>query len=345
VEIKVDDYIVITISSDDNAAEECFLEKAGRGDNGDWCYAAMLPCCTTKLSKPTENDTSNKEECYSFYLINAKYWKCDEDGHDHKCTCENKNPHGKIKALLQKIDNCTKEIIIWTHNTDNINCKIIKKLFHNATRTSCDSFSHKSPDHAVETFMFNVCQNGQDNFEQEFKKLIEYSLNKKSNSYLISLSIFLPLDIDMQALEITENKETYVENMLTDLEVLNNSKEYKGKNKENEHYRTKLYTLWYLLGEEQYKEKVLLEPTELTPIPKGNQTDYLRKLTGLDSVDLKNSPIYKFLESLDTAVKYEDIKSDCLNTFFSEHEKEEDINTFSKWYRALADELKKLMKS
>lgn len=189
MEIKLDDYIVITISSEDDA-ETRFLEQAGRMNNNEWYYAAMGPGCKNKLIKCPNGNTSNQGDSYSFYLINAKYWKCNDNKHDHKynCNCKSKTPNEEICSLLKAIDSNNKNIIVWTHNTDNIACDTINKLFKNST-PHCNSFSHQSPYHAVETFMFDVCKNNENNFESEFKKLIEYSLKKNSKPHLIALSI------------------------------------------------------------------------------------------------------------------------------------------------------------
>jgi len=188
VEIKIEDYIVITISSAKDA--ECaFLVTVGRKDSESWYYAAMGPGCENKtISKPTYNDTSNEQKCYSFYLINAEYWKCENNDHRYNCNCTNKKPSNEINSLLERIKNCKRKIIIWTHKSDNIFRDAIESSLEKQSNIY-DSFSHSHENSIVEQFMFKVCKTSQDNFEQEFKKLIESSLKNLLTPHLIALSI------------------------------------------------------------------------------------------------------------------------------------------------------------
>ena len=69
------------------------------------------------------------------------------------------------------------------------------------------------------------------------------------------LHLFLPLDIDMQTLEIlkddTEKVETYLHgDKYTDIEGMFESREG------DEHYRQKLYDLWHLLGKQDYLRQI-----------------------------------------------------------------------------------------
>ncbi len=149
------------------------------------------------------------------------------------------------------------------------------------------------------------------------------------------LHLFLPLDIDMQALKATENQEGYLNNMRTDLDEPYKSGKYKD-GKIDEHYRQKLYDLWFLLKpSEENKERASPEGIKLTPI--NNPHDDLLKLAGLGNGISEESPIYKFLESLDErktkAINY------LLEPFESSDLKEcdgKEINSFHDWYCALA---------
>lgn len=220
MEIETDDYIVIAISREKDA-ETAFLKKAGRANTENWCYSAMGSNCENKtISKPCDLEINNNQVCYSFYLINAYCWKC-HVMHQAECSCSNnRKPSEKIKKLLENIKKNGKKIIVWTHSADDIPCNEIKELFDDKL-SFCDSFSHVTPNHIVEDFMLKVCKNGHDNFQEEFKKLIEASLKKIALS-ILHLHLFLPLDIDMQALEILfkEGKEaeaaSYFREMLTE---------------------------------------------------------------------------------------------------------------------------------
>lgn len=208
MEIKVGDYIVITVSSEKDAETE-FLKKAGRSDGEVWCYAAMGPDCTqTTISKPTKENTSNETKCYSFYLINAECWKCGKQQHKDNCSCNKSQPSGKIKSLLESIKKCNKKIIVWTHTTDNITCQEIKLLFNN-NRTFCDSFSHLSTNHEVEKFMFQVCKNGngQDNFQEKFIQLIKASLKPHLIAHTLRADILTPF-IPFHLFHQLDNKES-----------------------------------------------------------------------------------------------------------------------------------------
>lgn len=214
MEIETGDYIVIVISREKDA-ETAFLKKAGRSNTENWCYSAMGSNCGNKtISKPCDLEINNNQVCYSFYLINAYCWKC-HVMHHAECSCSNnRKPSEKIKKLLENIKKNGKKIIVWTHNTDDIPCAEIRELFHEKL-SSCDLFSHTSPNHIVEDFMVKVCGNGQNNFQKEFKKLIEAFLKKKPNSIL---HLFLPLDIDMQALDLLkdEKRKKYLDEMYKD---------------------------------------------------------------------------------------------------------------------------------
>ena len=155
------------------------------------------------------------------------------------------------------------------------------------------------------------------------------------------IHLFLPLDIDMQALETTENKESYFNDMYADLEELYKSGKYKD-GKSDEHYRQKVYDLWYLLDPSpKNKNRASPEAIKLTPIDK--PSDDLLKLAELGNGSPKKSPIYKFFESLDERKKDgNDLKEDVdylLTPFKSSKLKigNNEINSFHDWYCALAE--------
>lgn len=159
------------------------------------------------------------------------------------------------------------------------------------------------------------------------------------------LCLFLPLDIDMQALEIIKDNQGEVKNYLwgdkdRDIEGMFEGSEG------DEHYRQKLYDLWHLLGKKEYLEQIGKSASSkvlsLTPID--NPSPSIQQLAGLNNRDLKESQIYNFFESLDTAKKNStDITANDLCKPFKDMKvNDEEIKSFPKWYRALAKELRKL---
>ena len=155
------------------------------------------------------------------------------------------------------------------------------------------------------------------------------------------LHLFLPLDIDMQALEIIKDDPGEVKKYLwgdkdRDIEGMFESREG------NEHYRQKLYDLWHLLGKQDYLrqigKKASSKVERFTPID--NSSPLLQKLAGLDD-DPKESPVYNFLESLDTGKKDDrDVTAEDLcmpfNLKIEVNGKKEEIKSFHNWYCALA---------
>lgn len=137
------------------------------------------------------------------------------------------------------------------------------------------------------------------------------------------LSFFLPLDIDMQALELLCNDEEkrkrndhikYLKDMLKDAE--------------DGFYKKK----WDNCKSEAVK---LLEQ-----IPKGDNKNKLVALLGI--TDGENSCIYGFLNMLDEN-KGKDIKEDKVTSVISYFENQchvkywNDINSFHNWYCSLAE--------
>lgn len=171
--------------------------------------------------------------------------------------------------------------------------------------------------------------------------VIEYYEKKRLNDLKSQiLQLFLPIDIDMQALKTTENAEAYLNDMYAGLEELYKLEKDNERNK-NEHYRQKLYDLWYLLDPTKgNKERASAEAKKLTPI--SNPSDDLRKLVRLDSGKPEKSPIYQFLESLDKQKKDgNDLKEEVdflLAPFKSSGLKigGNEIKSFHDWYCALA---------
>ena len=169
------------------------------------------------------------------------------------------------------------------------------------------------------------------------------SIKKKdeiSNTISFLRHLFLPLDIDMQALETTENKNSYLNDIYADLEELYNLDKYKGGDK-NDHYRQKLYDLWHLLERsEENKRRASLEAKKLTSID--NPPDALLKLAGLDSGKPEKYPIHQFLESLDKRKKDGNDLAREVDYLLAPFESRKlkgcdgkEINSFHDWYCAL----------
>ena len=158
----------------------------------------------------------------------------------------------------------------------------------------------------------------------------------RQKAFLDILHIFLPLDIYMQALETAEKKDDYLKDMHTDLEKLYDSEKYMDKEKK-EHYRQKLYDLWFLLEPSKENERrASPEAKKLTSID-NNPPDNLLKLARLGNGIPEESPIYKFLGVLDTGM---DVTAEDLckpfNLEIEVNGKKEEIKSFHNWYCALA---------
>ena len=171
------------------------------------------------------------------------------------------------------------------------------------------------------------------------------SIKKKdeiSNTTSFLRHLFLPIDIDMQALEIIKDDAGKVEKYLwgdkyTDIEGMFEGREG------DEHYRQKLYDLWHLLGKQDYLRQIGKDPSSkvehLAPID--NPSPSLQKLAGLSNGNPKESPIYQFLKALDERKKDgNDLKEevDYLLTPFKSIELkigDDEINSFQDWYCAL----------
>lgn len=170
-------------------------------------------------------------------------------------------------------------------------------------------------------------------FKKRFEHLLDHCNGKPldeipwpwSDTLQKILRIFLPLDIDRQALEAAKDKEGYLADMYKDLESLYKS----GKNKD-EHFRQKLYDLWYFFEPEQYTGKGSRDAKNFEPIPK-DKTENLRLLAGLNCKKPEESPIYKFFESLD--------KKNLEGKFFTGFKVTDDYS-FHEWYRKLGECLK-----
>lgn len=222
MEINPDDYIVVIISSDKEAEKKILGSLERNNDNNeDWCYAAYNSSSGGILSKPANN---GEHSSYNFFLINPECLR-KSDGH-RACT--------KIASLLSSIKERNKKKICWLHIGDTIpTTTIISTLgnlevcveFHHSDNVS--DIDKNSP---PEIFMFKVCKNGQNNFQNEFKKLIEAS---KPTPHLIAHSlrsqILTPFVALHLALQIEpKERETYLKNLSPEdfcnegIEVLDN---------------------------------------------------------------------------------------------------------------------------
>ncbi|MCK5282934.1 MAG: hypothetical protein KAK00_05990 [Nanoarchaeota archaeon] len=175
-------------------------------------------------------------------------------------------------------------------------------------------------------------------WKQAFDKLWSSCIKGESQEEINEiLRLFLPLDIDMQALQTAKNKESYLNNIYADLEELYNLEKYKDGSID-EHYRRKLFSLWRFFG-------ASLDSNQ-TPSPKAMELALINncskefcKLAGLSNGNPKESPIYKFLKSLDdkSIVSINDLYKPFNNLKIYDKM----ITSFPKWYRVLAEELQK----
>ena len=176
--------------------------------------------------------------------------------------------------------------------------------------------------------------------------LVDKEYKKKNLSKLFKnlLHLFLPIDIDMQALEIIKDDPGEVKKYLwgdkdRDINIEGMFESREG----DEHYRQKLYDFWYLLGKKDYLMQIgknaSSKAKSFTPID--NHSPSIQQLAGLSNEDPKESPIYEFLESIDTGKKG-DIHltaEDLCKSFNFEVEvngKKEKNKSFHNWYCALA---------
>lgn len=185
------------------------------------------------------------------------------------------------------------------------------------------------------------------------KKYINKSLNVTVNKIL---NLFLPLDIDMQALKDAESPKVFLRNIYEDLDELYRFKKYDRKNIDY-HYRQKLYDLWYLLRSGIRNKELLVEiekhasseSKNLTPID--NPSEALLKIAGINNNTPKASRVYKFFESLDNARKMDgkDLTKTIKNLSnpfdIKIKEEKKKITTFHEWYCALAKCLRNENKS
>lgn len=190
-----------------------------------------------------------------------------------------------------------------------------------------------------------------------FNKFLELSKKKSTETCIANLfHLFLPLDIDMQALADKKvNKKEYLQEMSNNLEVLYRLKKYDSKNI-NHHYQQKLYDLWYLLRSGIRNKELLVEIEKhasselknLTPID--NPSNELLVIAGINNKNPKASRVYKFFESLDARkVEGKDLAEAvdylCKPFINIKIKGNDDITTFHDWYCALAKCLRNENKS
>jgi len=179
--------------------------------------------------------------------------------------------------------------------------------------------------------------------EECFNKFLE--LSKKKSTEICKarlLHLFLPLDIDMQALEMIQNDPEKVNKYLLGDKDRDIEGMFEGR-EGDEHYRQKLYDLWHLLGKQDYLGQIGKNASSEVEIctPIDNSSPLLQKLAGLDDYDPKESPVYNFLESLDTRKKDDmDVTAEDLckpfNLEIEVNGKKEEIKSFHNWYCVLA---------
>jgi hypothetical protein len=166
----------------------------------------------------------------------------------------------------------------------------------------------------------------------EGKEEIERDLKR----YL--LYIFLPLDIDMQALgEQESNSELYLNEMAADLEELYKYKKY--AEEKRTHYRRKLYNIWRIIGLRSDAGEPVPEIKELNTAKAIVENKDLHELVGGGG---KDSQIHMFLAHLDERLSTErNTAKVCFCKPFSGYKitvngKERELRTFHDWYCALA---------
>lgn len=187
------DTIIIAISIA-KAAEEQFLKECKWVLNTDWEYA---------MTNGTDFDMREVSN-YSFVLINSKKW------HDDN-----------VRQLVSSMPS-EKKKIIWLHDTCigefSINKDQIASLNENIEFVP--PFAHRAGRSDIEEFMRHISSGA--NYRKEFEKLLEASVKKKQDLRLLSL--LLPLDVDMQVLDILcEEKDEsravqYLKDILTGAE-------------------------------------------------------------------------------------------------------------------------------
>lgn len=188
MEIKIDDYIIVVISSA-NESEYRLLRNLLNNPKADWenvCYIAMNSCSNKIISNTYDTNTNAIPPNGLFLLVNPSCLNNVGEGEYVFCNI--------VKSLFDSEEIKKKDFVLWLHEDDTINETIMKTLndltkpikFHHDNNSNPDETEKNQP---PEVFMFNVCKNGQDNFEQEFRKLIECSLKRKYSPHIIALSI------------------------------------------------------------------------------------------------------------------------------------------------------------
>ena len=233
------------------------------------------------------------------------------------------------------------ELYICYHDTDKdyminpSNVKFNKKKFDERFKHISEAEPYKQIKELAEVLKSDI-----NKAKEMFDNLCEY-IKKKSTELTPAflLHLFLPLDIDMQALQATKNPKDYLNDIYTDLDKLYKSGKYK-EGKIDEHYRQKLYDLWYLLEpSKENNRRASPEAKKLTSTD--NPHDDLLKLAGLSNGKSEEFPVYNFLESLDTRKKDDmDVTAEDLckpfNLEIEVNGKKKEINSFHNWYCALA---------
>jgi len=180
--------LIIIVISEAETSEKDFLERCGRrADSREgWKYA--LTDGATFVYKRTEKDDSSYDlKSCSFLLINPEYWEKDKD----------------VKDLLNTLPAKT-ESIVWTHR-DTIEENSIRNRIKNIF--NCRTFRHKVCKTEIEQFMKNISplNLSRRDYCTEFMKIVDLSAILDTHQILID---FLPLDIDMQVLDVLlENKD------------------------------------------------------------------------------------------------------------------------------------------
>lgn len=154
--------IIVVVVSIAKSPEKKFLLKCLRNKDADWTYAVTD-------GNNFYFDKMNNNIAPSFILVNQSKW-------------DNNN---LLSDIIKAINAAKKSIIVWTHETNGKSCKQIKEKIKNNI-IFCDKFNHSF---ITCSFMENISNDNEDNYEEEFSNLISETLKKKPKPHLIALSI------------------------------------------------------------------------------------------------------------------------------------------------------------
>lgn len=192
VSINIEDYILLAITSGEAKEEEGYLKTKG-----------ILPWDWSVLKVDKNGRTINVDNIIpSFLFVNQLSWEWIGEG------------------LIKDLNFWQKQAVIYTHIGNN---GIPKSQLKEVGRKRCFPFHHGDPDGMPLKNFLQLIREYPERFQEALRSLIIESVSG-NNSH--PLAILLPLDIDMQALQIlterSKNGETvkdpqdYLEEMYGD---------------------------------------------------------------------------------------------------------------------------------